>query len=93
MSLVLVTGISGFLGAHVVNELLIAGYRVRGTARSGKLALVREAYADSPHKDRFEVVEVNDLVHGDFTEALKGGHTPIKHQLLRCSAHFKASNF
>lgn len=73
MSLVLVTGISGFLGAHVVNELLKAGYKVRGTARFGKLALVKEGYADSPYKEKLEIVEINDLVHGDFTEALKGG--------------------
>ena len=25
-----VTGVSGFLGAHVVHQLLVAGYRVRG---------------------------------------------------------------
>ena len=69
MSLVLVTGVSGFLGAHVADQLLIAGYRVRGTARSGKIALVKEGYAG---QDKFEVIEVNDLIHGDFTEALKG---------------------
>jgi nucleoside-diphosphate-sugar epimerase len=77
MSLVLVTGISGFLGAHLVNELLIAGYRVRGTARSGKIPLVKEGYADSPYKDRLEIVEVNDLVNGDLTEFLKGHSIPF----------------
>jgi nucleoside-diphosphate-sugar epimerase len=72
MSLVLVTGISGYLASYLVNELLIAGYRVRGTVRGGKLALVREGYATSPYKDRLEIVQVEDIVDGDFTEALKG---------------------
>jgi hypothetical protein len=30
MSFVLVTGVSGFTGAHVVNQLIKEGYRVRG---------------------------------------------------------------
>jgi nucleoside-diphosphate-sugar epimerase len=72
MSLVFVTGISGFLGSHLVNELLIAGYRVRGTVKSGKMPLVEEGYADSPYKDRLEIVEVNDFVSEDVAELLKG---------------------
>src|SRR5262249_55081252 len=32
--LVVVTGATGFLGAHVVVQLLAGGYRVRGTVRS-----------------------------------------------------------
>ena len=34
--LVLVTGGSGFLGAHCILELLKAGYRVRTTVRSAR---------------------------------------------------------
>lgn len=33
-SLILVTGATGMIGSHVVNEALNAGYRVRGTSRS-----------------------------------------------------------
>lgn len=33
-SLILVTGATGMIGSHVVNEALKAGYRVRGTTRS-----------------------------------------------------------
>jgi len=33
-SLILVTGASGYIESHVVNEALLAGYRVRGTART-----------------------------------------------------------
>jgi nucleoside-diphosphate-sugar epimerase len=32
-SLVLVTGVNGFIGSHVADQFLAAGYRVRGTAR------------------------------------------------------------
>ncbi|KAK3716885.1 hypothetical protein LTR37_006235 [Vermiconidia calcicola] len=37
-SLILVTGATGFIGAHIVNEALKAGYKVRGTSRSEERA-------------------------------------------------------
>ena len=37
-SIVLVTGINGMIGIHVADELLKAGFRVRGTVRSQKKA-------------------------------------------------------
>ena len=37
-SLILVTGASGYIGSHVVNEALEAGYKVRGTARTQEKA-------------------------------------------------------
>jgi nucleoside-diphosphate-sugar epimerase len=33
-SVVLVTGVNGFLGSHIADQLLNAGFRVRGTVRS-----------------------------------------------------------
>jgi uncharacterized protein YbjT (DUF2867 family) len=35
-SLVLVTGANGYIGSHVVDQLLALGYRVRGTVRDKK---------------------------------------------------------
>lgn len=35
-SALLVTGANGYIGSHVVDQLLAAGYRVRGTARDAK---------------------------------------------------------
>ncbi|KAJ3477363.1 hypothetical protein NLI96_g10512 [Meripilus lineatus] len=69
-TLVLVTGITGFLGSHVVDQLLRDGYRVRGTARSAKVSLAQEGYA--AYGSQYEVVAIDDLVRGDFTEALRG---------------------
>ncbi|TCD70325.1 hypothetical protein EIP91_003954 [Steccherinum ochraceum] len=69
-SLVLVTGISGYLGAHVVDQLVRQGYRVRGTVRSAKLAANQEAY--KIYGDAVEVVALDDLIKGSYTDALKG---------------------
>ncbi|KAI0342878.1 NAD(P)-binding protein [Trametopsis cervina] len=91
-TLVLLTGISGFIGAHVADELLASGYRVRGCAtpsssslyhshlsvltlvhsvtRTKKVAEISERYADRDRK--VEIVAVDDIAEGDFTDALKG---------------------
>ncbi|KAI0044225.1 NAD(P)-binding protein [Auriscalpium vulgare] len=68
--IVFVTGVSGFLGAHVAHQLLEKGYRVRASARSGKVDYVKTGHAI--YGDRFEVVAVDDLTTGDLTEAVKG---------------------
>jgi len=68
--LVLVTGVSGFLGAKVIDKLLTEGYRVRGTVRSAKVANHQAIYAS--HGDRVDIVAADDLINGDFTSTLKG---------------------
>ncbi|KAH8114631.1 hypothetical protein DFH11DRAFT_1592236 [Phellopilus nigrolimitatus] len=65
-SLVLITGATGYLGAHVVHQALEAGYRVRATARPAKVEILKASY-----EGKIEVAAVADLATGDYTEALK----------------------
>ncbi|KAJ7062539.1 hypothetical protein C8F01DRAFT_1134502 [Mycena amicta] len=68
--LVFVTGASGFLGSHVVLQLLEAGYRVRGVARGEKAEQLQAAYAS--FGDAFEVVKIADIANDQFPEKLAG---------------------
>ncbi|KAJ7435151.1 hypothetical protein FB451DRAFT_990883, partial [Mycena latifolia] len=65
-----VTGASGFLGSHVVLQLLEKGYRVRAAARGAKADHLKSSYAS--YGDRFEVVKITDISHDQFPEALVG---------------------
>jgi nucleoside-diphosphate-sugar epimerase len=68
--LILVTGANGFLGSHIIYQLLGKGYRVRGTARGAKVALAGHMFAS--HGDKFEVVSVDNLAVDNISEHLKG---------------------
>lgn len=73
--LVLVTGGSGFVGAHCIDQLLRAGYRVRTTVRS----LKREAdvramlsVAGSPRLDALSFVAADLSADAGWTDAVAG---------------------
>ena len=70
--LVLLTGISGFLGGHLALDLLSAGYRVRGSVRSlDKAAKVRATLeAHGADTKRLEFVALNLLDDAGWTEAM-----------------------
>ncbi|KAF7346828.1 Epimerase domain-containing protein [Mycena sanguinolenta] len=68
--LVFVTGASGFLGSHVVLQLLEQGYRVRAAARGTKADHLKSSYAS--YGDRFESIKITDIAHDQFPEALVG---------------------
>ncbi|KAJ7642141.1 hypothetical protein FB45DRAFT_826394 [Roridomyces roridus] len=68
--LIFVTGASGFLGSHVVLQLLEKGYRVRAAARGAKADLLTSTYAS--YGTRFEAVKITDITHDQFPEALVG---------------------
>ncbi|KIY53149.1 NAD(P)-binding protein [Fistulina hepatica ATCC 64428] len=72
--IVFVTGASGFLGFWLVYQLLEAGYLVRGSARGKKLEGLKRAFAGN---DRFEAVEVADVITSDLTDAFEGVHALI----------------
>ncbi|EKM50897.1 uncharacterized protein PHACADRAFT_199737 [Phanerochaete carnosa HHB-10118-sp] len=71
-SLVLVTGVNGYIASTVALLLLEKGYKVRGTVRS----LTRGAYVQNEFKkfgDNFELVEVPDVAApAAFKEAMNG---------------------
>ena len=69
---VLVTGASGFVAAHVMNEFLDNGYHVVGTVRSEASAgNVRETHGKYGDKLSFAIVK--DITEpGAFDEAVKG---------------------
>ena len=73
-SIVLVTGITGYIASHVADQLLIAGYRVRGTVRdSNKAKWVEEYFIPKYGLGRFETVVVPDMsVEGAYDSAIKG---------------------
>ncbi|KAJ7602296.1 NAD-P-binding protein [Mycena polygramma] len=73
-SFVLVTGANGFIASHVVDQLLAAGYNVRGTSRSAeKSKWLHEVFDKRYGAGRFECVSVPDMVaDGAFDEAVKG---------------------
>lgn len=80
-SLVLVTGVNGYIGSHIADQLLEAGYRVRGTTRSlekvkGLSALWEQKYGPG----KVEFIVISDMSRaGAFDEAVKGNckHSPI----------------
>ena len=73
-SRVLVIGANGSLGSHIVNELLIAGYSVRGTMREeSKGAWMKEYFGLKFGGDKLQLVIVPDMsVKGAYDEAVKG---------------------
>ena len=71
---VLVTGANGFIGSHVADQLIQAGYRVRGTSRdTTKTAWMTDMFDKKYGKGRFEAVVVKDMAEsGAFDEACQG---------------------
>ena len=69
-SLILVTGASGFIGSHVVNEALAAGYKVRGTSRSEERAeYTKKVFKNNPNYSTVIVTDVQQ--EGAFDSAVK----------------------
>ncbi|KAI5370434.1 Putative NAD-dependent epimerase/dehydratase, NAD(P)-binding domain superfamily [Septoria linicola] len=72
-SLVLVTGINGYIASHVADQLLKRGYRVRGTARSTEKlnAIVKTLKARTPGAVVEGVVIEDMQADGAFAQAVQ----------------------
>ncbi len=73
-SLVLVTGASGFIGAHVLYQLLKQKYFVRGTVRSqSKADFFTTRYPEATKSGQLSFVVVENIAVPDaFRHAIKG---------------------
>lgn len=71
-NLVFITGASGYIGSHLVGDVLKAGHRVRVAVRSEeKSLLIKELYPSA--SDRIEYVVVPDMSQPSaYQDALKG---------------------
>ncbi len=69
---VLVTGATGFIASHIVEQLLAKGYHVRGTVRSlSKTAALAPLRAMPGAEDRLELVAADLNTEGAFDEATR----------------------
>ena len=73
-SLVLVTGVNGYIASHITEKLLEHGYRVRGTVRDAYKADYMHALFDEKYGEvAFEHQVVRDMAtDGAFDEVMKG---------------------
>ena len=72
---ILVTGATGYIGNHVVDELITAGYMVRGTYRNASKAKLLVDYIEKKHgnKNLLEIVDIPDMVDEHaYDDAVKG---------------------
>lgn len=75
-SIILVTGVNGLIASHIADQLLAAGYNVRGTVRNLEKCAWMPAFFANRHTSTnvtFEVVKVADMsLDGCFDDAIHG---------------------
>lgn len=73
-TIIVVTGVSGFVGSHVADQLLNAGYVVRGVTRDGsKNGWLSQFFANKYGPGKFELVAIPRFDEpGAFDATLKG---------------------
>lgn len=92
----LVTGATGFIGAHVVDILLSRGIKVRGATRSvakGKAMLeARPKYAASSQLDFVQIEDFEKAGLAVFDEAVKGVDGVVHVASVSCPALLTTSD-
>jgi nucleoside-diphosphate-sugar epimerase len=86
-SRILVTGANGFIGAHVVQQLLSLGYLVRGTVRSQKPWL-EELFRSKFGPNSFESIVIPDLSDFDALSEAMVGVRGVIHVVYTKLLHF-----
>lgn len=72
-SMILVTGCNGFVASHIVDQLLILGYRVRGTTRDlANVETISAQWKDTHGKGRFEAILIPNIAEELFDKHLDG---------------------
>ncbi|KFY24850.1 hypothetical protein V493_04994 [Pseudogymnoascus sp. VKM F-4281 (FW-2241)] len=73
-SLVLVTGSNGYIGSHIADQVLHAGYYVRGTVRdASKAEWTTKLFAERYGAGKYSTIVVPDMaIEGAFDDAVKG---------------------
>jgi len=81
-TIVLVTGVNGFLGSHIADQFLIAGFRVRELfVQLPRQKILEKVFVEKHAKGRFEVISVPDItVDGAFDAAVKGIKQPHREE-------------
>lgn len=74
-STVLVTGVNGFVASHIAKQLLLRGFKVRGTVRDPERTswLVKDTFKTYAENGDFELVTIKDFTAaGVYDDAIKG---------------------
>lgn len=74
-SIILVTGLTGYIATHIAQQLFAGGYNVRGTVRDlSKASWLKDELFSTEHAaGKLELVQVPDLAAPEaFNEAVKG---------------------
>jgi nucleoside-diphosphate-sugar epimerase len=78
-STILVTGASGFIGSHITNQLLEAGYYVNGITRNlANNAWLTSLFETKYGKGKFTLYHAPDLTQKDtLHDILQGKYDPL----------------
>ncbi|KAJ4481088.1 hypothetical protein J3R30DRAFT_3681914 [Lentinula aciculospora] len=67
---IFLTGATGFLGSHILNQLLAKGHNVKVAIREKKAVQFKKLYES--YQSQLEIVIIDDISTAQFPEALKG---------------------